>query len=79
LGPNAVKVAGVLATAGDLVFTANGEGVVFALDASTGEEVWQMRLGGPVGMAPITYLYEGRQQLAVISSSSLFVMDLAGQ
>jgi alcohol dehydrogenase (cytochrome c) len=71
--------AGVLVTAADLVFTANGSGVLVALDAKTGEGVWEMRLGSPVGMGPITYLYEGRQHLAVISSGTLFVLDLAGQ
>ena len=69
-------IAGILVTAGDLVFTASGSGTLFALDARTGKEVWETRLGGRVAMGPITYIHEGRQQLALISAGSLFVLDL---
>jgi alcohol dehydrogenase (cytochrome c) len=70
---------GILVTAGDLVFVASDSGVFFALDSRTGEEIWEMRLGGRMAMGPITYLHEGRQQLALISVGSLFVLNLAGQ
>jgi hypothetical protein len=30
-----------------------------------------------MAMAPITYLYEGSQELAVISGGSVFVMSIA--
>jgi alcohol dehydrogenase (cytochrome c) len=71
--------AGILVTASDLVFTASNSGVLFALDARTGKQIWEMRLGGKVGMGPITYLHEGRQQVALISAGSVFVLDLGGQ
>jgi hypothetical protein len=35
-----------------------------------------MRLGAEVQMGPITYLHEGKQQLAVIARGALFVLDL---
>jgi alcohol dehydrogenase (cytochrome c) len=78
-GDQTPGMAGILVTAGDLVFTASGSGVLFALDARTGEDIWEMRLGGRVAMGPMTYLHEGKQQLALISAGSLFVLDLAGQ
>ncbi len=71
--------AGTLVTAGDLVFTASGSGTLIALDARTGEEVWKMSLGGRVAMGPVTYLHEGRQNLAVIAANTLVVLDLAGE
>jgi alcohol dehydrogenase (cytochrome c) len=72
--------AGILVTAGDLVFTANSTGaILLARDAATGEELWKMALGGRITMGPMTYLYEGRQHLAVIVGATLFVLDLVGQ
>jgi glucose dehydrogenase len=68
--------AGLLVTAADLVFTVDRPGILCALDAKTGEEVWRMRLGGDVTMGPITYLHQGKQQLALIAQGALFVLDL---
>ncbi len=44
----AVTIAGVLSTAGDLVFSGASDGFFFALDAETGEVLWRINLGGPV-------------------------------
>jgi alcohol dehydrogenase (cytochrome c) len=67
---------GILATAGGLVFTGDSRGWLSALDIRTGQELWRYRLGGQMAMAPITYLYHGVQEIAVISGGSLFVLDL---
>jgi alcohol dehydrogenase (cytochrome c) len=67
--------AGILATETGLVFTGNGDGTLLALDASTGEVVSRLPLGGSIEAAPITYLLDGRQQLAVIAGGSLFVLE----
>ncbi len=69
---------GILATAAGLVFTGNGEGVLLALDAVTGDVITRLPLGAPIDASPITYLHEGRQQLAVIAGGSLFVFEPAG-
>ena len=67
---------GILATASNLVFTGNSHGHLTVLDTKTGRELWRYRLGGEISMAPITYLYNGRQELAVFSGGSLFVFCL---
>ncbi len=60
-------VAGVLATAGGLVFTADLNGNVLAFDAGTGAERWRTNTGQPIGGGVVTYTVAGRQYLAVAS------------
>jgi alcohol dehydrogenase (cytochrome c) len=68
--------AGVLSTAGGLVFSGSDEGRFFALDASTGKELWHAMLGGMIIAGPITYLADGRQQIAIAAGNSLFSFEL---
>jgi alcohol dehydrogenase (cytochrome c) len=68
--------AGTLATASGLVFTGSDDGALVALDATTGEEIWRQRLGQLLDTGPITYLYQGKQQLAALSSGSLFAFAM---
>ena len=44
--------AGTLATAGGLVFTADGQGYFIALDARTGKPLWHFQTGGRVVAPP---------------------------
>ena len=46
--------AGVLATAGGLVFTGDAEGYVIALDALSGKALWRFQAGGTVLPPPIS-------------------------
>jgi alcohol dehydrogenase (cytochrome c) len=69
--------AGILATAGGLVFTGTSNGTLVALDAATGEEALVLRLGGSISSGPITYMLDGKQQLAVVSNGSVFVLEVA--
>ena len=68
--------AGVMATAGGLVFGGSNEGNVFALDATTGEPLWQFQTGGLVRAAPMTYLANGQQRVAVGAGHSIMVFGL---
>jgi alcohol dehydrogenase (cytochrome c) len=69
--------AGVLSTAGGLVFGGTTEGNIFALDASTGKPLWSMQAGGPVqATGPISYMHEGRQYVAMTAGHSLLVFSL---
>ena len=58
-------VAGVLATAGGLVFTGDAEGFLTAYDAKTGDDLWHFQCGSGHHASPITYALEGRQYIAV--------------
>ena len=58
-------------TAGGLIFHGGKhDGAIHAYDAATGEELWKFVLGVGFEAAPISYMLDGVQYLAVIGSSS---------
>ncbi len=67
---------GVLATAGGLVFGGSREGNVFALDAATGEPLWDFHAGGACRANPTSFLVDGRQHVALAMGQALFVFAL---
>jgi alcohol dehydrogenase (cytochrome c) len=69
--------AGVLSTAGGLVFTGDGDGNFIALDAETGRDLWHIPLGASVLTAAISYAVDGKQHIAIIAGNSLFTFALA--
>ena len=68
--------AGVLSTAGDLVFAGTEEGNFFALDAESGEPLWHFQTGDDVRSNPIAFEIDGKQHIAVASGQVLFVFGL---
>ncbi len=68
--------AGVLATAGNLVFSATVDGYFFALDATTGEELWHMPLGGPVNASPMSFAVNGRQFVTMTIGNKVYTFGL---
>lgn len=63
-------VGGVLATAGGLVFTGEGNGNFNAYNSQTGEILWQAKSEFGVNAPPITYTIDGVQYIAVASGGS---------
>ncbi|MCH8295691.1 PQQ-dependent dehydrogenase, methanol/ethanol family [Candidatus Poribacteria bacterium] len=61
--------AGCLTTAGGLVFSGDLEGKFMALDAKTGEVVWDFQTGSGVHAPPITYTVDGVQYIAIASGA----------
>jgi alcohol dehydrogenase (cytochrome c) len=57
--------ASTLATGGDLVFAGEPSGEFNALDARTGELLWQFQCGSGHHSSPTTYMVGGRQYVAV--------------
>jgi alcohol dehydrogenase (cytochrome c) len=68
--------AGVLSTAGDLVFGGGREGYFLALDARTGELLWRASVGGQINSAPMSYAIGDRQYVAIAAGSALFTFSL---
>jgi alcohol dehydrogenase (cytochrome c) len=68
--------AGILSTAGGLVFGGNNEGHFFALDDLTGKELWRATTGGVIVAGPITYLSKGKQYVSIASGSAIFTFGL---
>ena len=58
---------GVLATAGNLVFTGNPEGYLMAFDARTGEMKYKFQTGSGIVGSPITWEQGGEQYLTIVS------------
>lgn len=71
--------AGVLSTAGDLVFSGTPDGYFFALDALTGEERWHFNLGSRVHSAPMSYMVDGKQYVTIAAGNVLFTFGLGEQ
>ncbi len=68
--------AGVLSTAGGLVFGGTDEGNIFAIDGRSGAPLWQFQAGGAVRTNPISFAIEGRQHVAISAGGALFVFGL---
>lgn len=68
--------AGVMATAGGLVFGGSGEGNFYALDAATGKPLWDFQTGGYITANPISFLVNGKQHIAISAGQALFVFAL---
>jgi alcohol dehydrogenase (cytochrome c) len=67
--------AGVLTTAGDLVFSGT-QSDFFALHARNGKLLWRFRTGGGIAAAPVSYSVDGKQQIAIAAGRALFVFKL---
>lgn len=65
--------AGVLSTAGGLVFSGSDEGEFYALDAKTGEPLWYFQTGGPIAANPISFSVDGHQRIAIAADRVLYV------
>jgi alcohol dehydrogenase (cytochrome c) len=65
--------AGVLSTAGGLVFSGTDEGNFYAVDARTGKALWDMQTGGPIGSNPISFNVDGHQRIAISADRVLYV------
>jgi alcohol dehydrogenase (cytochrome c) len=68
--------AGVLSTAGGLVFTGDSEGNFVALDAASGKALWHFQTGSAVYAAPMAFAIDGKEYVAIATGSSLYAFGL---
>jgi alcohol dehydrogenase (cytochrome c) len=68
--------AGVLSTAGNVVFSGDMEGNFLAVDARNGKSLWRYQTGMPIYAAAITYLLDGRQYVVIPSGTTLTAFAL---
>ncbi len=68
--------AGLLSTAGGLVFASAAEGDFFALDSQSGESLWQFQTGGRMYSNPVSYAVDGKQHVAIAAGHALYVFGL---
>jgi len=67
VGEDLPFVGGALSTAGGLVFYGNARGVLKALDAKSGDELWRFPIGTGISQGPVTYMVDGKQYLSVVA------------
>ena len=68
--------AGVLSTAGGVVFSGSDEGNFYALDARTGKPLWDFQTGGPINANPISFSMDGHEYIAISANRVLYVFGL---
>jgi alcohol dehydrogenase (cytochrome c) len=68
--------AGLLSTAGGLVFGGAEEGDFFALDARTGKLLWRFQTGGQVIANPVSFLAGKRQMVAIAAGQAVYAFAL---
>jgi alcohol dehydrogenase (cytochrome c) len=69
---------GSMNTAGDLVFVGRNDGRFTALDARTGNQLWQFQTGAGVNATATTFQYKGKQKVVVYSAGNLFAGTVPG-
>jgi alcohol dehydrogenase (cytochrome c) len=68
--------AGVLSTAGGVVFSGTNEGNFYALAAMTGKPLWDFQTGGAIMANPISFAVDGQQRVAIAADRVLYVFGL---
>ena len=63
--------AGVLATAGGLVFSGDHDGGFFAADSQSGRKLFQFQTGAAIFAPPTSYAIDGRQYVVIPSGANL--------
>jgi alcohol dehydrogenase (cytochrome c) len=67
---------GVLVSAGGLVFFGEDSGALMAVDATTGEPLWQFQTNAIWKASPMTYVFDGRQHIAVAAGPNILAFAL---
>ena len=70
--------AGILTTAGGLLFTADNADNLLALDPATGKTLWHVNAGGRLVSSPMTYQIDGTQYLLTAVQDLVLVWKVAG-
>ena len=72
----AIGASGNMVTAGNLVFQGVEDGGFYALDAETGEELFQFEAPRPIRASPITYMVDGKQYVTVVATNTVVTLGL---
>jgi PQQ-dependent dehydrogenase (methanol/ethanol family) len=70
---------GMLTTGGDLVFYGNIAGLFRAVDAKTGNVLWQKQLGSGISAGPIAYSVDGKQYVAIVVGRTAAIEAFIGK
>jgi alcohol dehydrogenase (cytochrome c) len=73
---NGGSTAGILTTAGHLLFSADNSGNLLALDPASGKTLWHLNIGGRLVASPMTYELDGRQYMIFAIQDVLYAFAL---
>jgi alcohol dehydrogenase (cytochrome c) len=77
IGPtDGKRVAGVLGTAGGLLFYGDLSGYFVAVDERDGKMLWRVPLNATIKTSPMTYAVDGEQFVALAVGSNLMCFGL---
>jgi PQQ-dependent dehydrogenase (methanol/ethanol family) len=68
--------AGVVGTAGGVLFAGSKEGFLLALDSQAGQLLWKYQTGSEIRASPISYSVGGKQYVAIANDAALTVFSL---
>ncbi len=67
---------GTLSTASGLVFFGEDSGSLMAVDDATGKPLWQFPVNQAWKASPMTYMFDGKQYIAIASGSNILAFAL---
>jgi alcohol dehydrogenase (cytochrome c) len=68
--------AGLLSTAGGLLFAGDDQGEFTALESRTGKPLWHFNTGQQIAASPIAYSFKGKDYVAIAAGSNLVAFGL---
>ena len=68
--------AGVLGTAGGVLFAATKEGYLIGLESGTGKLLWKYQTGAEIRSSPMAFAVDGREYIGVTNNASVMVFAL---
>jgi alcohol dehydrogenase (cytochrome c) len=71
------RVAGVLGTAGGLLFFGDASGYFVAVDERDGKVLWRIPLNATIKTSPMTFAVRGEQYIALAAGSNILCFGLA--
>ena len=75
-GIDAAPLAGILSTAGGLVFAPDGRQNFYALDDATGEVLWDFKMRGNMQSNPMSYALDDRQYVVMPAGNVMYAFAL---
>jgi PQQ-dependent dehydrogenase (methanol/ethanol family) len=64
-------IGGIMATAGGVVYTGEGNGSFNGYDSATGNILWKFQAGAGVNAPPVSYTVDGKQYIAVAAGGNV--------
>ena len=77
--PGSGQMAGILTTAGHLLFTGDPSSNVIAFDPENGRILWHAGLTSSVTNGPMTYLLDDRQYVVIGAGEMLYAFSLPNE